>query len=276
MPTIDKFRDYLLADLPEEYPISSIPMSLTMTDAHRKELIFQQSKFLGAAEKRIEEQPWVAFLGAAKHLRLLDYFETNTTNFRELADKEYFDKVQHKCSEILAAASSSLDEETKSNCEKLVHIQVLHRDIASAAEAVKNALSNRIRSFEPPMSAPEQTPGCGGCLVVIVGGILVGAVASAASEDMGPFIGAFALIVGGGIWAQIMKPKWDKEKADKARYKVFESFRSAYYLHANKLKTDLSFPVESLASDLSTCATHLDNFLSDLEILKDTYIKPYV
>ena len=93
---------------------------------------------------------------------------------------------------------------------------------------------------------------------------------------MGPFIGAFALIVGGGIWAQIMKPKWDKEKADKARYKVFESFRSAYYLHANKLKTDLSFPVESLASDLSTCATHLDNFLSDLEILKDTYIKPYV
>jgi len=276
MPTIDKFRDYLLADLPEEYPISSIPLSLTMTDAHRKELVFQQSKFLGAAEKRIQEEPWIAFIAAFKHLRLLESFETNTAIFRELADKEYFDRVQHHCSEILTAATLNLDDETKVNCERLVNIQLLSKDIFSADKAVKRALSNGIRAFEPPMPAPEQVLGFGGCLVVIVCSIIVGVIASSASEDMGGIIAGVVLILGCGIWAQIMKPIWNKEKAKNSRYKVFESLRNQYYTHAKALKLDLSFDVEAMALDLVTCDTYLSSFLSDLEILKDTYIKPYV
>lgn len=276
MPTIDKFPDYLLSSLPEGYPISTIPLSMTMTEAHRKELVFQQGKFLDAADRLTQEQPWIAFIAALKHLRLLESFETNTTNFRDLADKEYFDRIQLTCSQILNAASSNLDDDTKSNCEKLVHIQVLHRDISSAADTVRSALANGIRSFEPPMPAPEQNMGCGGCLAVIAGGLVVGVLASSFSEGYGPFIGAFAVIIGGAIWAQVMKPQFDKEKADKARFSTFTSLRNTYYSHANKLGARLSFDAIGMASDLTSCLARLNDFLSDLDILKDTYIKPYV
>ena len=89
MQTTDKFNDYLFAPLPEQYPIASIPWSLKMTDAHRKEVLFQQSKFLDAAAQYSAEQPWVSFIAVTKHQRLLEAYEIDTGSLHEIADKEY-------------------------------------------------------------------------------------------------------------------------------------------------------------------------------------------
>ena len=124
MPVSDKFPDYLLAALPEEYPIGSIPLSLKMKESHRKELVFLQGKFLETAESYIQNHPQIAFIAAQKHFSLLVAFQTDTTTFREIADKEYFDRVQRDCNEIIQKVSDLLDEETKANCRNLVNIQV--------------------------------------------------------------------------------------------------------------------------------------------------------
>lgn len=247
-----------------------------MTDAHRKELVFQQSKFLEGAEGHVQEQPWIAFIAALKHIRLLESFQTDTSTFREISDKEYFDGVQHRCLQTLNKSSSLLDGDTKQHCEKLVHIQVFHDDIIAAIDAVTKALALGIRAFEPPMEAPVESFGCGGCLLVIVGAILAGAVAASASEEAAGIGGVVALFVGAAIWSSIMSPKWEKEKKEKKVYTQITSSRSLYYAHVAKFKDLLSFDASAMALDLAMCHAHLASYLSDLKILEDTYIDPYV
>ena len=140
MPTSDKFRDYLLAALPEEYPIASIPLSLKMEDAHRKELVYQQGKFLQAADQYIHTHPWIAFIAANKHNIILIAHETSTMTFREISDKEYFDNVEQHKNSIINSIEGMLDEATMLILCRLVYLQTFNGLIKSTIKTVKAAL----------------------------------------------------------------------------------------------------------------------------------------
>lgn len=279
MPTVKKFRDYLVSNLPDEYPISTIPLSLAMTDAHRKELVFQQAKFLEEAGRYSEREPWISFVAAYKHLMLLEAFKTDTSTFREINDKEYFDKVQALCFNSLEQASSLLDEATMNNCKKLVHIQICHNSIIFVSHIVEDALGFGISAFEPPLNKPTFEGGyggCGGCLAIIIGAIALGGVLGIASIDTGLIVCLILLAFGGLAWSAMTEPERVEFQKTEERYRKFCSLRDSYYSNISSFQTILSFDAKAEAINLVRCKEQLNIYISELKMLLDTYIYPYV
>jgi len=286
MQTSEEFKDYLLALLPEEYPISSIPLSLTMTEAHRKELIFQQSKFLEVAQSHIESHPWLSYLAALKHVRMLEANETHSTTFREFSDKEYFDRVQAHCASILNTSKSLLDETTQRNCDRIIHIQCLHADIAATADAVTSAIANGIDAFEPPRDAPIQNVGWVGCFTVAllaIGIAIIGfAIHAIQKAEKGhlEYIAYFiayllVLYLGASGLAALLSPQGQKEEEEKRLYDLFNRLREKYYNYSSSLRDSLLFNSEALARDLPKTKQVITGFSEELDVLIQTYILPY-
>lgn len=271
----DRFNAYVFAALPDEYPVSGVPLSLKMGDAHRKEVVFQQGKLLEVAETYLETAPWISFLASLKHTQLLSAFEIHSAVLHELLDKEYFTAVDSTAQQLVCKSVALLDADTKNNIERLVAIQVFFGDISGCSEIVSEALSKGIKAFEPPMKPGDNTTGCGGCLLTIVAAVSCGIAAAIVNPEWSG-IGVFALLIGGFIWASIMNPKWEKEKAYNAELKAFNKLREQYYENASRFEVPLKWNAKEAASDLPTALQSLSSFISERKILQDHYVKPYI
>ena len=259
-----RLKAYLLAALPEEYPIDGVPLSLKMGDAQRKEILFQQGKLLEMAEAQLPVAPWLSYLAALKHDQLLEAFGISSTVFHELQDKEYFSTVEAASNRLLSGSDSSLDQEAKQNLSRLVAIQVYFSDISACQTAVRSALAQGITSLEPPMA----DTGCRGCLSIIGASILTTLVLRLIDDDAGRF-GLVILFVGGIVWGIKMNPQWEKQK-------VFNKLRNKYYLHANRFEADLGWDSRKGATDLVQTAEFLESLLSERIHLQDHYVEPYL
>lgn len=285
MPTIDKFSAYLLAALPTEYPISSIPLSLKMEDAHRKELVFQQAKFLEEAEALTENKPWLSFIAAIKHLLLLEFYKTDTTTFREISDKEYFDRVQTKAQKILGA-TKELDQETKDNCSRLVAIQLFYTNIQKALDAVRKALSLGFYLFDPPINEPKrstyiQALFIGVCLLIFITFwtcVYVNENIPSMSGILDKFTGIalVELIIGVGAGGWVIIPLWKKDDDKWNTYETFRTLREDYYFNAKAFASAFDFDATEMAKNLKLCAERLEAIIQKRKILADHYIVPYV
>jgi hypothetical protein len=270
-----RFKAYLRAALPDEYPVDGVPLSLKMGDAQRKEILFQQGKLLEMAEAQLSAAPWLTYLAALKHDQLFEAFGIGSTVFHELQDKEYFSTVEAVSRRLLSNSDPGLDEETKQHLRRLVAIQVYFSDISACQTVVENALAQGITAFEPPMEEIGQMAGCRGCLSIIGASILTTLVLGWIDRDARGF-GLLILVVGGFIWGRKMSPIWEKEKEYKERMKAFNKLRDQYYLHANRFETDLGWDSREGAKDLAQAAEFLKSLQSERIQLQDHYIEPYL
>ncbi len=285
MTTTDRFDAYLLASLPSEYPISSIPLSLKMHDAHRKELVFQQNKFLAAARERITEQPWITYIAAEKHLALLQAFETDTVSFREIADKEYFDETQTMCRTLIKESVALLDDTTQQNCIRLICIQVHYETLTEAQTILRQALNEGITSFSLFAEAPEEATkptGCMGCLGVIAVGLVL-LFAGASKGEAGAWAGMFMAFIIAVIYLLVDAPKRKKEKEEKeyhelkkARIDRYNSLRGAFLRLTHGIYASLELEESDLIKNLSHCVQIFSAVLKERRVLEDTYIRPYL
>lgn len=96
------FKQYILATFSDDYPIErdkifkrslvNNPIS-TLFDQNtnlKKEIIFQQSKFLEIAQNYLDTNPQITFVAVQKHSYLLDCINLDSASFDNISDKEYF------------------------------------------------------------------------------------------------------------------------------------------------------------------------------------------
>jgi hypothetical protein len=144
MKTSDKFLEYLQCNIPEEYPIDSIRISIDMAETHRKELVFQQFKFIQLAQEYSNDTPWIAYIAILKHKLIFEFFKTSTASFKEISDKEYFDMTQTLAEQVETNLIDKLDDLTKCYCERLSVLQVVHSSIVAAQKIVDDALQKNL------------------------------------------------------------------------------------------------------------------------------------
>jgi|GEM_PF-3024341 len=277
MKTADKFREYLFALIPKEYPISGIPLSLKMTDAHRKELIFQQAKFLKTACEYTQCQPWVAYVAALKHLKLLEIYGIETSTFHEISDKEYFDAVQKECQDILTASGSLLDEDTTSNCERLVKIQLLWPSLVEALHVVQEARTLDINSFDPLMTKPEEKSFINEGLITGGPAALISVIALVVTGAKGAFLPVtfLALAIAAAVYFVLTKLERDKIEELKRKYAAFKRLHLSYKKITSVFKKPLGFDAHEMAKNFEVCMEELQKLMNEREILASTYLEPY-
>ena len=261
MTTVQKYKDYLTARLPDEYPISSIPLSLKMTEAHRKVLVFNQSVFLDAADAQLNEMPWISSIAAIKHLKILEIYATDTSTFREFHEKEYFDNVQNKCLSIFNKTDKLLDASTKANCVRIVALQAHFYEIIKTIDVLNNAIRCGIETFEPPMNPPNMLFG-------FLIATLITALPMVISGQEAVVVGLFLFIVSFLVVCLIYKPKNEK-------YIIFNKLRESYYSITSNYSSSLSIDTSKLALNLIESIEIFKSLVDELNILTDTYISLY-
>jgi hypothetical protein len=261
MTTGQKYKDYLTSRLPDEYPISSIPLSLKMTEAHRKELIFNQNVFLDVADSQLNEMPWISAIAAIKHLKMQEIYDTNTSTFREFHEKEYFDNVQNKCLNIFKKTDELLDSKTKENCVRIVALQTHFYEIIKTIDVLNDALQCGIETFEPPMNQPNMLFGF---LIVI----LITALPMVIFGQEAVVFCLFLFIVTFLVLCLIYKPKNEK-------YIIFNTLRQSYYSITSNYSSSLEIDPSKLALNLKESIEIFKSLVDELNILTDTYINPY-
>jgi len=277
MPSNEQFVSYLLAALPEEYPIAGIPLSFKMEDAHRKEVVFQQGKLLEIAGQFLENAPWVSLLASMKHRCVLEAFEIHSASFHEIADKEYFANVELAADDLVASSASRCDSDTRQEIERLLNIQACFPEICLCLQTVNEALQHGIRSFEPPKELTESRLGPGGWSVVIVGSLLVGIVASLFAENWSPggaitIVAITALL----IHMALMYPLEERNKKVNKEITFFNELRDTFYASATKIKDRLQWHPLAAAENLVFAAEHLRQMISDREDHEQRLVKPFV
>lgn len=283
MASSNKFRDYLVARLPEEYPISTIPLSLSMERNHCNELIFQQSVFLDDAQRCLETKPARAYIAALKHQCLVAELKLDTVRFIELAEKQFFSQVQNKCDEIFRCAADRLNDDVKSYCRRLLKLQRYEPMLTETISIANEALSYGIRSFEPPMSAPDKPadPQSGALAfgAAIVSGVAVFIFDYWVLNSVHPIPPLIAAFVGLVISIVPLWPMVRREKAaiarfgnEMARFAEFERLRDAFDSQVAMFESQLGLDRKQLAADLSNCAKQLTQLISQRRILEDKLI----
>jgi hypothetical protein len=272
MSTVLKYNDYLIAKLPDEYPIPSIPLSFQMTLAHRKELIFNQNIFLEAASAQLINLPWISFMAAKKHLKILEIYDTNTSTFADFDEKEYFNNVQKNCLNIINESSLLLDTITKVNCDRIVSFQMEYYNIVKTIDILEKAINIGIKSFKLHPIPPQKTNWFSGCLIVIVLTVLLMAVSGSGAG----FVGFISFFGGWFILSLIYKPKIDKEKIEFDIYETYKELRESYYSHTKNFNKSLSLDPNIMASDLINGCETFKSLIHESNTLVDVYLKEYI
>lgn len=260
MKTVDKFRDYLLAAIPSEYPISSIPLSIKMTLDHRKELVFQQDKFLDEALNHSNQHPWIYYLSATKHTLLLQSYKTDTTTFPNIEDKEFFDSVQSKADQLIKL-SSNLEQEVKDQCNWLISVQIYSSEVEKAIDAVKKGLALGLRSFP---CKPDHRDGLGYLIIMSLFIIIYLCGDLGIVKWLGEYryVFPFAALV---AWSIITKASTEKDH-----------YRALYYYATNIFSEALKYDAELQGKDLNRCLDALNGIKEKRDSLTRHYILPYV
>ena len=304
MASSDKFREYLLARLPDEFPTST--MSLTpsvllslagaiigadtsvlmhMERNRLNELVFQQNGFLDAAASRLSERPALALITAIKHQCLLKALNLESGRFTDFNDKEYFARVERKCETVREQACGLLNKDSISSCWRLVHLQQHYPMISETIDLANTAISKGIRSLEPQLVAPEK-----------LGDPVSGAIPFGVSIASGLTVFAFdyyvlgivpfappivAAVVGFCIAAVAVIPKAIKEhKANShfeqamGQFAQFEKLRKEFYALITSYDSDLGLNSKKMAADLAMCVKQLTQLMKQRQLLEDHLIGP--
>lgn len=280
----ERFVSYLLAAIPGEYPISGLPLSLQIMDARRKEIVFQQAKFLELAESLYNSAPWLSFLAARKHIMMLEAFDIDSAMLKEFSDKEYLSQVEFKATQLESQAGEKLDDSTRHYLMRLVDIQVHFEDICKCREVVNTALREGISAFDPTMEPLDESYGGIGCLFIIGASIIGGILAPLflrppADVSSGAFMflsGLVILLSGWAIWWGVLSPRFKKEEEFKERFKRFQELEREFRLHGAAFDRSLSWNLLEAARDLSTAGQLLASIIDDRPVLESHYINPYL
>lgn len=287
----DKFKIYIYSSLPDEYPIDDVNLSLNMTSDHRKELMFQQNKFLQRALSILERLPWISFIAAFKHKVLLNFFNTDSATFSEIVDKEYFDNLQTLCNKLIQDSSLLIQEELRGNCERLVFLQVVNSHIVKSIEAVQGALDLGYTYFEPCATEPAkysrnnfgQVPTTIAVLLYVY--YLIAYVSEGDSDKSVSRVGmATVILLVSTIAIQFFYKKRIaiefKKEAESIfeieKYKNYLTFRSIYFENITPLESLLNFDSKTYSKDLKKCLFELKKLLTEKDTLQGHLLIQYL
>lgn len=259
-PLLEKF---LKASIPDDYSVNNVPISLSMDDAHRKELIFQQSTILDEALE-LKSTPAITLLACIKHGILIEDLCLTSASFREITDKEYFESVQKKAAKMEAEAKGWTDQEKYEQCFKLASLQSIFPGLLKNAEICRKAVKFGVRLFDPELYRPgfDRVAGIGIFLMLLNMLIFFGLFTDESVPS--PFLisGAFAVIsVALWVGAYHLFGKDNEEYIEKQ-----EKLRQCTILKAKFEKTPQSFWRE-IGLDGAEANENLKSFLSKLDAL---------
>ena len=271
MSTLSMFKKYLLATLPEEYPIASIPLSMKMRSAHKKELIFQQTKFLDMAEGLIGTSPWVTYVASKKYLLLIERLKIDSGTYSEIAEKEYFHQSISRCENVLSNSRAMLADDIKQYCDRLVALQMCGFRTKNELKPVLVSLLNHgIKFIEPPMAKPKHGPW--GCITVIPG-IICAIPVFAISQS--PYLVLTAFIVPSVVTCCII---WGRYKIDRDKndlYEVFQELSGKYNKIPDAYFNQLGLKRVDLARDVKYALDIANYIMKERAELENNYIHPY-
>jgi len=250
--------------------------ALNMTEAHRKELIYQQTKFLKKAEQLVSYYPWISAIASIKHNAILAKYPADSATFLEISDKEYIDAANDLSSEIISRCDRCLDPETKGFLITLVSLQICFGCIVECAETVHNAIQAGYNCFEPPIEKPQNKSIGAMALAFVIGGIAILIVFQLPeSITNGTFFGILLAlgIVLLGLPAQYLHSKYQKQNE---KYSYFMKLREAYYAFSNGIAIELGFNAKKMALDLEESRTQLHALIDQRKQLQEYYIPTHI
>jgi hypothetical protein len=113
------FLRYLMCDLPLGYPLKS-PISKLLvpnpTMAARRELLYQQDKFLDVANKFLPTHPWISYIAAIKHEAVLVIIPNYASQLVDIADVHFFTELQQKAKELQETSRAAIDSRRLNLC----------------------------------------------------------------------------------------------------------------------------------------------------------------
>jgi hypothetical protein len=261
------FSAYLKASLPEQYPITTVPLSLHMRDAELKELIYQQSQFLELAKTFLNDAPCISYVAALKHLLMLLLNKIDTASFREIHDKEYFDRINGNYKDLAEAAKKQLDPETETNCQRLVALQCVATKLNNAIDIAKQATSEGFLNFESEPPKPEAGSFSLGCVTFILVAIVL-CVFTAIGDAVGGIIGlgmALMILIGGILAIKKVAPQ--QKKFDR-----FVGLRDSFNKNTEELLPLLDLDRSAISADLIKTLGMLDG----LQNIRTEYQEKYL
>lgn len=263
----DELKAYLFSLLPDEYPIKDVPLSLSMDDAHKKELVFQQSRFLDEVEESCPDCPELQLLASLKHEHTLRVLRISSASFKEIQDKEYLKEVSLKADSIASDARKNLDPRLVEAVEKLALLQALYSSLVKVRDICENAISRGFERFEPPVQSPGDDPttelGCG-CLLIIVG-------VGLSALLLGPFLAVILAGIGLVILITIFlvnKGKMDDYEKRKRKYDKFCELRNKFYQESEKIWGSFGFIKATSPLNLHDLINDIDSLTNQREELE--------
>jgi hypothetical protein len=278
------FLRYLMCDLPLGYPLKS-PISKLLvpnpTMAARRELLYQQDKFLDVANKFLPTHPWISYIAAIKHEAVLVIIPNYASQLVDIADVHFFTELQQKAKELQETSRAAIDEATALNCERMVLLQSEAAQIESANKSVKGALQSGFTAVEPLPNPPkEPSTGLEKLRNFVIGGVACLIVSAFVPWHYGGMAwGLAGAVVVGIVGYRAIKKDQAIAAEETATFKAYLHHENYHALCRKSVSLVLALPFETRKTalvNLPPCLTALEALFPERTMLEATYITPFV
>ena len=246
-PHDSDFLIYLTCELPFGYPFDPplTPQLLpVLKERHRMELVCRQAAYFETANQLVQSHPWIAHIAALKHEAILSFIPVETTPFVNVADQKVFNTCHQNWRQLRNESRRAIEDGIAFFCERLVKLQREAGKIDELEKRLTAALAAGFKALLPMTDEPPKPP-----------------------EGLGVEI---AGVLGLG------KARRVEAEARIKTWHLQDSYLQTCQQLLNKIS---SLPLETRREglkDVPGTLTALKGLEEEREVLKETYITPYV